>query len=323
MAWKIIQSDSAEEIEFRNGQLDMLVPLPEQHLAMVNDQDLVKRTQHYIYEHVRTGYSYIGWNQVRKGQPTVFADKRVRQAMTMMIDRERIIEELFFGFASVASGPYSHLSEQADPNIKPWPYDVKRAVALLIEAGFKKGEDGRILKPDGAPFDIELTYGAGSEFVKKIALAIKDDLAKGGINLKLNPLEWSIMLERLNEKDFDAITLSWGAGGLESDIEQMFHTRNIKDADNRNAYSNPQLDALIEKAHVTLDDKERMKLWQQCHAILHEDQPYTFMVRPKIRLWLDKRIKNVQQIPIFGINHAATLSVPLEWYVPFESQKKR
>ncbi len=323
MIWKIIKAKSAEEIEFRNGQLDVFLPEPEQHIAMTNDKALVDRTQHLVYEHVRTGYTYIAWNQIRSGTPTVFADKRVRQAMTLMIDRERIVEELFFGFSSVASGPFSHLGRQADPTIKPWPYDMNRGVELLLEAGFTKTDTGRILRPDGTPFEVEITYGSGSDFLQKIVLALRDNLARGGINLKLNPLEWSIMLERMDSKDFDAIMLGWGAGGLESDIEQMFHSRNIKEADNRNAYSNPALDALIEQAHITLDEDARMKIWQKAHAILHEDQPYTFMFRPQVRVWLDKRIANVQRIPIFGINYASTLTSPLEWYVPLQMQRKR
>lgn len=322
MVFNVIEKESTEQIAFQNGELDVYAPLPEQHYQMLNDPALVARTQHYVYEHVRTGYTYIGWNQKRKDRPTWFADKRVRQAMTMLIDRERMVDEIWLGFASVASGPFHHLGPQHNPAIKPWPYDRDRAVALLKEAGFTLGANDRVIAPDGTPFDVELTYSAGSEFVHRIALSLKDNFARGGVNLKLDPVKWPVMLEKLNNKDFDAITLGWGAGGIEGDIEQMFHTRTIKEGDNRNAYSNPQLDALIDQAHRTLDEDERMKIWRQCHAILHEDQPYTFMFRGKVRLWADQRLKNIQRIPVFGVNYVSTWSVPLEWYVPLDKQKR-
>lgn len=322
MIFNVIEKESTELIAFKNGELDLFAPLPEQHEQMLNDNSLVERTNHHVYEHIRTGYSYIAWNQKRVGETTVFADKRVRQAMTMLIDRERLVREVWLGYARVATGPFHHLGPQHNPDVEAWPYDPQRGVELLKTAGFSVRNDGRLIKPDGEPFDVELTYPSGSDFYTKIVLALKDNFARVGINLKQTPLKWPVLLEKLTNKDFDAITLGWGAGGIEGDIEQMFHTRTIKEGDNRNNYSNPELDRLIEKAHVTLDEEKRMAIWRQCHAILHEDQPYTFMFRPQVRLWLDKRIKNVQRIPVFGVNYVSTWSVPLEWYVPIEEQER-
>lgn len=319
--WRILEKDSSRFLAYQNGNIDGFATLPEQHVQMLQDQTLVDRSQHYIYAHILRGYSYIAWNQQRKGEPTVFADKRVRQAMTMLIDRQRLIDEVYLGYAVMATGPFYHEGVQHNEAVKPWPHDPSAAMALLKEAGFTRSADGVLLKPDGEPFEIDFVYSAGSEFSQKIAFMIKDHLANGGIHLKLNPLKWSLMLKRLDEKDFDAITLMWGAGGLESDIEQMFHSRTIKDGDNRNAYINPELDRFIERAHVTLDKAQRMTMWKQCHAILHEDQPYTFLVRPKTLLWLDRRIANVKLLPVFGINFVSSMSVPIEWYVPKDEQK--
>ena len=74
------------------------------------------------------GYAYVGWNQKRKQDgkdtTTLFADKRVRQAMTMLLDRERIAKEIYLGYATVASGPFAPKGPQSDPDVKPWPYDA-------------------------------------------------------------------------------------------------------------------------------------------------------------------------------------------------------
>ncbi len=319
--WRLIEKESAELVSFRNREIDLFAPTPEQHLDMLKDQPLLDRTQHFAYEHIRTGYTYIAWNQKLKGKPTIFADKRVRQAMTMMLDRQRMVDEVFLGFANVATGPFSPLSDQDNPDVRPWPYDPGRAVELLKEVGFTVGDDGSLYRPDGKPFEVTITYPAGSDFYQKIMLMVKDNFAKAGVVVNLNPQEWSLLLQTLTSKDFEAIILGWGAGGLESDIEQMFHSRTIAGSgDNRNAYSNPQLDELIDQAHVTLNYEKRMEIWQKCHEILHEDQPYTFMFRPQVRLWLDDRIENVQRIPVIGLNYVQTWPIPLEWYVPAERQ---
>jgi peptide/nickel transport system substrate-binding protein len=80
------------------------------------------------------------------------------------------------------------------------------------------------------------------------------------------------------------------------------------------SYKNPKLDALIVEARRTMDRDQRMKLWQQCHRILHEDQPYTFVFTPKGMVFLANRFQNVQLLPL-GINS------DLEWFVPLDQQK--
>lgn len=322
IVYRLIEKESTELVAFRNGEIDIFGPTPEQHMEMLKDADLLARKQYYVYETVRAGYSYIAWNQRRGGRPTVFADKRVRQAMTMLIDRQRLVDEIFLGMADIATGPFHHLGPQYDPSVKPWPYDPQRALALLQEAGFRIQPNGPLLSPDGKAFSIELTYPAGSEIYERVVLFLRDNFARAGIELKPNPQQWALLLKTLNERNFEAITLGW-SGGLEVDIEQMFHSRTIPDGDNRNSYSNPELDALIDQAHVTLDRQERMRLWQACHRILHEDQPYTFLTRPRARLWLDKRIANVQRIPGIGLNSVPLWPIPIEWYVPRELQVHR
>lgn len=327
MIYNVIQNESTEQIAFQNGELDIFVPTPEQHVKMLEKEDLLAKKNYRVYEHVRTGYTYIAWNQKRKtneskaAEPTLFADKRVRQALAMMIDRQRMIDDIFLGYANIATGPFHHMGKQYNNEVKAWPYDPKKAIALLKEVGFTVDAQGRILQPDGKQFAIELSYPSGSEFFESIVSSLKANFERAGIHLKQNALRWSVLMDKLDKQDFDAISLGWGAGGTEGDIEQMFHTRNIKEGDNRNSYSNPKLDKLIEKAHVTLDEGERMKIWKTCHGILREDQPYLFLFRPKVRLWSDKRIKNIKPIDVFGVNYVSTWSVPLEWYVPKEQQK--
>lgn len=320
--YRIIENESAELVAFRNGELDITVATPEQHLQMVKDKELVDTTQHLVYESVRSGYAWIAWNQKRGDKPTVFADKRVRQAMTLMIDRQRLLDELFHGMGRVASGPFHPMGKQDNPSIEPWPYDPQRAVALLEQAGFEKR--GNVMyTPQGTPFEIEFTYPSGSELIDKMVLFLKDNLARAGVILKLNPQKWALFSETLDQRNFEAITLRWGGGNVEADIEQMFHTRSIAGSgDNVMQYRNPELDALIDKAHVTLNEEQRMEIWQKCHAILHEDQPYTFLTFNSIPLWLDDRIKNVQQIEGLGLNYVSTWPVPIEWYVPKELQKR-
>ncbi len=332
--WRVIDKDPVRLVAFLNGEVDFFLPTPEQHvtlkkmLANPDEQspevrERLENTNHLVYTHLRAPYWYIDWNQfdVDEDKSTIFADKRVRQALTMLIDREGLVEQIYFGMATVVSGPFRDGSGQTDPSIKPWPYDPDRAIAQLESLGFTRDEKGVLHTPDGEPWVIELKYVAGSDFVEKCVLFFKDNLATAGIEFKLRPREYGLLLEDLRNRNYEAAYSGWGGGSTEGDIEQMFHSKNIDNrGDNRNNYRNPKLDALIDRAHITLDRDERMKIWQECHRILHEDQPYTFMVSPMVRLWTDKKLHNIKPFPGFGINYVSTWSVPLEWYIPAEYQ---
>ena len=125
------------------------------------------------------------------------------------------------------------------------------------------------------------------------------------------------MLDLLGKRNFDAITLGWSSG-VETDIFQMFHGSQTENGgDNFVGNKNPALDKLIDEARATVDETKRMPLWQQTEAIMYDDQPYTFLMRRKSMVFIDKRIHNIAQTKL-GLNAGF---VPVEWYVPLEMQK--
>lgn len=299
---------------FRNGEIDRLNATPEQYVSLMKDEDLVRKTHHFEYFQISSGYCYIAWNQDRENRPW-FADRRVRQALTMLVDRELIRDEILKGFARIPTGPFNPLSKQHDPSVEPWPRDVDRAKALLKEAGLEDRDgDGVIEDREGRPFVFDYTYPAGHPSWDDIARLVRDNLADAGIAVQLDPLQFAVFVERLNNKNFDAISLCWG-GSIESDPYQIFHSDQIKgEGDNFVSYANPELDRTIEKARREVIEEERMPLWRKVHRIIHEDQPYTFLYSRKSLVFIDGRFKNVHRVKL-GINDRT------EWYVPEPQQK--
>jgi peptide/nickel transport system substrate-binding protein len=316
-----VEGENPEIVLYRNREVDRLGCTPDQYEELKKDPAVVARSHHIDFLSPDNGYVFVGWNQKRNGKPTLFTDKRVRQAMTMLIDRERLIKDIWLGYGIVATGPFASQGRQFDPSIKPWPYDPARATKVLESLGFKDRDgDGIIEDANGTPFKFKFTYSAKLDLSKRIGLFLKDSLARAGIVVDLEPTDWTIMLKKMDNRDFDAITLSW-SGSPESDVYQMFSTAQIKDAgDNFINYSNPLLDQALEKARTTVDEKERVPLWHKCHQILHEDQPYTFLLERKGMVFIDSRIQNVKTSKL-GLNYAQRYDMPIAWYVPKVKQK--
>jgi peptide/nickel transport system substrate-binding protein len=316
-----VQEEAAEETMFGNGELDVYATQPEQYLRLLKDPKTSAHANHFEFESPMNGYSFVAWNERRKDKPTLFADARVRRAMTMLVDRDRICQEVFRGYAKPISGPFAAGSPQADPAIKPIPYDPEGAKKLLAEAGFEdKNGEGVLKGKDGEPFRFKLTYGSGNATTERVFLFMKDNFAKGGVTMELNPVDWPVLMKALDNRDFDAVTLAWG-GGIESDLYQEFDSSQIADqGDNFMSYKNEKLDVVMREARRTVDTPARIALWRKAHAILADDQPYTFLFSRMSLRFMDKRIQNVRKSKI-GLNYIYRYTMPMPWYVPKAMQK--
>jgi peptide/nickel transport system substrate-binding protein len=326
LIFREVEDESAEMVMFGNGELDIFACQPEQYEKLLKDERVVKMSQHLKYPSPLNGYSYIGWNQQRrqadgKLAPTPFADVRVRTAMSLMTDRERIAKEVFLGYGSVASGPFDPNGPQAAPDVKPLPFDEQKAKQLLAEAGYTdRNGDGTIDGPDGQPFRFKLSYPSASATYQRVVLFLKDSFARAGVTMEPDPVDWPVLLDRIKRGQYDACSLAWG-GTVESDPYQIFHSSQISDqGDNRTHYVNKKLDEVIERARKTVNDDERAKLWHEVHRILHADQPYTFLFNRPSLVFINGRIANVGTSKL-GLNYVRLNTTTVPWFVPKAQQR--
>ena len=316
--WKVIENDSARLTTFRNRDIDSYGARPREYQGLLDDEALRAQTHNFEFMNAVAGYSYVGWNQRRNGEATRFADRRVRQAMTWLTDRGRIIEEIMLGYAEPAVSPFSPRSRQHDPAVEPRSFDPEKAKALLAEAGYHDRDGDGVLEDEaGEPFEFELVYFQENEDTERMVLFLKDLFARAGVHLKPLPAEWPVMLDLMDERNYDAITLGW-TSGVETDVYQMFHGSQTEDGgDNFVHFEHDEFDALVDQARATVREEERMPLWQAVERIFHEEQPYTFLIRRKTLAFVDRRLENLE-VTKLGLNLS---SVPVEIFTPSAAQR--
>lgn len=297
---KSISESLARFTEFKNGNADFIRPTTQQFDAVSRDEQFRRSgRQAKKWLNMRSGYAFIAWQcGPRKGEKlTPFHDKRVRQAMTMLIDRDRIIRDISMNINLPCTGPFSAVTDQADPTIKPWPFDPQRADALLKEAGWIDRDGNGVRENEaGEEFSFEFNYAQGNESTDQMVKYVKQACADMGIRCVLKPIDWSILQPILDARDFDAVTFAWSASSPESDPEQIWHSKWIKNqGDNWIQWNSPTADALIERGRKVLVDADRMKVWHELHRHIHEEQPYTFLYEmPWVRL-ASERSGNIQE----------------------------
>jgi peptide/nickel transport system substrate-binding protein len=204
----------------------------------------------------------------------IFADIRVRQALMMGTDRDYIVQTAFQGNGSVATMPFTNrIGWAADPAIdynKMYPFDVARANALLDEAGKKRG-------PDGTRFKLDLVYNSSDPQFALVATATKIMWQAVGVEATILPVESASSLQRVFvEHNFDATITSYTSlGDPALGMARMAISSSIgKPLGNGSQYSNPEVDALLDKGAKATSEQERGAYYRQAQDILAKELPF-------------------------------------------------
>ena len=251
-----INSDSRTgEKLLESGEMDLSTVAPKEwHKRTVREKDKSSvftdgtLSEHFVQS---TSFSFIGW----KNTHPIFKDKRVRKALTLACDRYRLVETLMAGKGQVVAGTQPVDSPFTPTHIKPLPFDLEAAQALLAEAGWKDADGDGVLEKelDGVvtPFQFRATVPAGVDTWKTFFEIFREDLTKIGIKMDPEFLQWKMFVEKLDTREFECVTLAWASNGWESDLHQIWHSSQADKTPSSNfiEYRNPAGDdALIVKS---------------------------------------------------------------------------
>jgi ABC-type transport system substrate-binding protein len=279
-AYRIIPDLLTQEMEFYAGTIDAYGVQPYQAERLGRDP----RFQNF--SGTSFSYAYIGYNLRRPP----FDDPRVRHALSMAIDVDKIIRHVLYDQGERTTGPFLKQTDFYNPAVAPPPYDPAAALALLAEAGWRPGAGGRLEK-EGRPLQFTLITNSGNDTRKSILAIAQDSWKQLGIDVRTDLVEWSVFIkERVNKLDFDALVLGWSMG-IDPDLYQIWHSSQTGAHQlNFVGYSNPEADDLIIKIRQEYDHERLVGYCRRLHTLIARDQPYTFLYVPRWTAILDKRI---------------------------------
>ena len=197
VVYKFINNSIAAAQALKAHQVDIIVAHDSELFANFDaDEEFKKDFSCLAYWNPGVPFYYIGYNE----DLPFFSDALVRRAMTLNINRELIISKLLKGYGQAITGPFYIKGTQNDPTIKSWPYDPEQAKKLLDEAGWIDHDGDGVRDKDGVVFRFRLSYAAGDSLYERLAVLLKDEMAKIGIEVIPDPYEWSALLPRIAER---------------------------------------------------------------------------------------------------------------------------
>lgn len=303
VSFRIIPDATNLATQIQNGDVDLwprFTP-PSFYPQFTNDPDLV------VHSYPGRSYTYVGWNT----QDPLFQDKRVRQALTLAMNRQEIVDALVYGQGQVGTQPLISTIWAHDPTIEPYPFDADSAAALLEAAGWTDADGDGIREKDGRSLSFSMKTNNDNRLRVDIATVLQQQLRAVGADVRPEPLEFNQFIEELLDKDFQAAVAGWSVG-IKAELQPTFgqgELFNFVSADN------DELQGLITQAELTRDMEAAKELWSRAQRIVVDEAYYSFLFQLNDLHAIDSRFQDVDM-------NAYGWSFNLEeWYVPEGRQK--
>ncbi|MFZ5374895.1 MAG: peptide-binding protein [Campylobacterota bacterium] len=212
-------------------------------------------------------YTYLGFNLRLKK----FQDPRVREALSLAIDRKALIDLLFLGHGKICTGPFLPGSRGYNPDVKSPKRDLNRAKALLKAAGYDEKN----------PLTFEIATSNSNMIRPYAAEIMQRQLAEVGVRVSLRVMEWQAFLNTVvAPRKFDTVLLGW-ALSLTPDPYALWHSDgDVPGGFNLVGYRSAQTDRLIEEMEGSVDPEKIAALQRRIYARIAHDNPYLFLVVP-------------------------------------------
>lgn len=220
---------------------------------------------------------YLGFDQTTP----IYQNKKLREAIAYAIDNQTFVDVVFRGSAVAGDSPLPKASPAYNRNVKKYNQDIEKAKKLLAEAGYPNGLDIELWCMDDGPR-------------VDMCVIIQDQLKKIGINVEIKIFEFGAYVSKTALPNKELYFLSWNSSG-DGDVAlyPLFHSSQHGAPGNRSFYSNKEVDKLLDKARVSVDEEERKSLYKEVQNILQEDLAIYALAYPKINLAKNKELKGL------------------------------
>lgn len=285
---RVIPEATTRMAELLNGIVDYYVSVTPDQATRVEQSGRAR-----LETFRNRSYVLVAWNQKRE----MFKDVRVRQALSMAINKQAIIDGILKGYGEIAHSSIPNIYWQSDSTAgRELSYNPERARQLLAEAGWTdRNGDGIVEDAQGRPFRFQLKTNTGNRERADMTEVIQSELRKVGVDAQPTLVEFNTLISQLNDvesRPIDAAVMGW-VSEFKIDDENLFSCERMDEPYQWVQYCNPRTTELLKQLPLIVDREQARPLWAEYQRLIAHDQPYTFLYFQERIEGVSNRLRNV------------------------------
>lgn len=314
--WSIAPDYNAAFMRLLSGDADFL-----EYLRPGDFEPLAKHAEIKAVRYPSLIYGFLLFNErdpanLKRPHP-VFGDRNVRRALTMAIDRVRLVRSVYDTLAVPALGPFTEALSTYDPSITQIPYDPDSAAALLTAAGWRDTNGDGWREKNGRELRFTIMVPSSSTPRMRAAVIMQEMFRKVGARAEIEQMDPPTHGSRLEAQHFDASMNAMVSDGVPSTIRQLWSTAAVKEGSNYGSYESARFDALVDSATAQMDPQKAGEYYSEAYQLLVDDAPAIWLFEPLSYAGVQERIHPV------GMRANGWWLNLKDWYIPQEQRIAR
>ncbi|MEX2109655.1 MAG: peptide ABC transporter substrate-binding protein [Gemmatimonadaceae bacterium] len=316
--WSLAPDFNTAVTRFLSGETDFFEGLRSEHVPEV------ARVSHLRIAKTRgSDYTFAQFNfrdpSNRTRPHSIFGDRELRRALTMALDRNAIVRNVFDTFALPALGPTVRAYQTTDPNLPQIPFNLERARLILDSLEWRDADGDGVREKNGRPLQFRLAVPGSSRARTGMAVLLQEQWRQAGVKVDVEQMDFPAFVNLTRTRAFDVVIGGWHTHPSPGGVRQTWSSMGSRSptGSNYGAYENPVFDAYVDSALASHDLPTRRALFTRAYEIIIQDAP---------AIWL------AELIPTMGY-HSRLQLAPLrpdawwahipEWWIPEDRRLPR
>ena len=293
--WMLNPDITAALVNVMAGEIDALEIVTPDGMKRLAEQNVAQAVPY-----ANPNYGYLGFNLRDQRNPArphpLFADRNLRRALAMAIDRQTLLKNVYDTLADIGSGPFSRKIATADTALAMPPFDSAGADRLLDSLGWRDQNGDGVREKGGRPLRFGLMAPASSAGRRRYAELIQAQLRAHGVQVDVDIADMSVVIPRMGEGKFDAFLNNLSVEPSPGAMRDNWHTMPpTQRGSNYQLYSNPGVDAAIDSAIVALDPARSRTLYRKAYQGILDDAAGIWLYENRSYMALNRRVQPVMK----------------------------
>lgn len=316
VVWSIAPDFNTALARFFGGQTDFF-----EAVRVDNIPEIAKHPELRVESFPGVEYSYLQFNfkdpAVATRSHPLFADRGLRRALTMAVDRQSIVRSIYDSLASPALGGTIRAYPTTDPSIAQIPFDVEAAKRSLDSLRWRDANGDGIRDKGGRELAFTILVPSSSKARGRMAVLIQEQLRLAGVKVSIEQVEFPTFVDRTDKHAYDAAINTIHSDASPGAARQDWGTFGIKSGNNTGSYSNLRFDALVDSALASYDPAARRVLFSRASHIITDDAPAIWLAEPRSLVGVHRRIRTS------GLRADAWWQHIADWWIPANERIQR